>query len=45
VTAGEDAKQKFVDDFVAAWTKVMTNDRFDLTAIARADGPESQTGK
>ena len=28
--AGEDAKQKFVDDFVAAWTKVMNLDRFDL---------------
>ena len=45
VYASEDAKQRFVDDFVAAWTKVMTNDRFDLTAVARADGPESQTGK
>jgi catalase-peroxidase len=45
VYAGEDAKQKFVDDFVAAWTKVMMNDRFDLTAVARAEGPEAQTGK
>ncbi len=25
-----DAKQKFVDDFVAAWNKVMNLDRFDL---------------
>ncbi|AHH18278.1 catalase-peroxidase KatG [Nocardia nova SH22a] len=25
-----DAKQKFADDFVAAWTKVMDADRFDL---------------
>ncbi|WP_168341805.1 catalase/peroxidase HPI [Rhizobium leguminosarum] len=25
-----DAKQKFVNDFVAAWTKVMNADRFDL---------------
>ncbi|MGC2415377.1 MAG: catalase/peroxidase HPI [Stellaceae bacterium] len=25
-----DAKEKFVDDFVAAWTKVMNLDRFDL---------------
>jgi catalase-peroxidase len=25
-----DAQQKFVADFVAAWTKVMTADRFDL---------------
>lgn len=30
VYAADDAKQKFVDDFVAAWTKVMTLDRFDL---------------
>ena len=26
----DDAKQKFVTDFVAAWTKVMNLDRFDL---------------
>lgn len=25
-----DAHQKFVSDFVAAWTKVMNSDRFDL---------------
>ncbi len=30
VYAGDDAKQKFVTDFVAAWTKVMNADRFDL---------------
>lgn len=30
VYASEDAKQKFVNDFVAAWTKVMNLDRFDL---------------
>jgi catalase-peroxidase len=30
VYAANDGKQKFVDDFVAAWTKVMTLDRFDL---------------
>jgi len=28
VYAGEDAKEKFVTDFVAAWTKVMELDRF-----------------
>jgi len=28
--AQDDAKQKFVQDFVAAWTKVMNADRFDL---------------
>ncbi len=27
-----DAKEKFVKDFVAAWTKVMNLDRFDLAA-------------
>jgi catalase-peroxidase len=30
VYASSDAKQKFVEDFVAAWTKVMNLDRFDL---------------
>jgi len=30
VYAATDAKQKFVDDFVAAWTKVMNAGRYDL---------------
>jgi catalase-peroxidase len=30
VYASDDAKAKFVNDFVAAWTKVMNADRFDL---------------
>ncbi len=30
VYASDDAKEKFVDDFVAAWDKVMNLDRFDL---------------
>ncbi len=30
VYGSEDAKQKFVSDFVAAWDKVMNLDRFDL---------------
>jgi catalase-peroxidase len=30
VYAAEDGKQKFIEDFVAAWTKVMNLDRFDL---------------
>ena len=30
VYASADSKQKFVQDFVAAWTKVMDLDRFDL---------------
>ena len=32
VYASGDAKEKFVKDFVAAWTKVMNLDRFDLKA-------------
>ena len=30
VYASDDVKEKFVNDFVAAWTKVMNADRFDL---------------
>ena len=30
VYGSADAKEKFAKDFVAAWTKVMNNDRFDL---------------
>jgi catalase-peroxidase len=32
VYAADDAKEKFVNDFVAAWDKVMNLDRFDLLA-------------
>jgi len=32
VYAAADAGEKFVNDFVAAWTKVMNADRFDLAA-------------
>jgi len=35
VYACADAKEKFVNDFVAAWTKVMNADRFDLAAARR----------
>ena len=31
VYASSDGQAKFVRDFVKAWTKVMTLDRFDLT--------------
>jgi catalase-peroxidase len=31
VYASDDAREKFVHDFVAAWAKVMNLDRFDLT--------------
>jgi catalase-peroxidase len=42
-----DSKEKFVKDFVAAWTKVMNLDRFDLSyagdwvtrSIRRRGGP------
>lgn len=30
VYGADDAKEKFVNDFVKAWVKVMENDRFDL---------------
>ena len=30
VYASDDAQEKFVRDFVAAWAKVMELDRFDL---------------
>jgi catalase-peroxidase len=30
VYAESDASRKFVDDFIAAWTKVMNADRFEL---------------
>ena len=30
VYASDDGEAQFIDDFVAAWTKVMTLDRFDL---------------
>ncbi len=32
VYAQNDGKEKFVHDFVAAWTKVMNADRYDLKA-------------
>ncbi|MFA6267305.1 MAG: catalase/peroxidase HPI [Pseudolabrys sp.] len=36
VYACADAKEKFAKDFVAAWTKVMNADRFDIVAKAKA---------
>ncbi|MEM7765954.1 MAG: hypothetical protein AAF253_00530 [Pseudomonadota bacterium] len=30
VYASSDYREQFVKDFVAAWVKVMNNDRFDL---------------
>jgi catalase-peroxidase len=31
IYASDDAGEKFVQDFVAAWRKVMNPDRFELT--------------
>jgi catalase-peroxidase len=36
VYASDDGKEKFVRDFVAAWHKVMSLDRYDLLAKARS---------
>ncbi len=36
VYASDDAKEKFVRDFVAAWSKVMNLDRYDLVSRASA---------
>jgi len=30
VYGSDDAKEKFIKDFISAWTKVMNLDRFDL---------------
>ena len=40
VYASEDAKQKFVADFVSAWNKVMNADRFDLDQSSRLGSPK-----
>lgn len=37
VYASDDAKEKFVKDFVAAWTKVSNLDRFDVPGLTKAD--------
>ena len=42
VYASDDAKEKFVRDFAAAWSKVMNLDRYDLLAQAR-DGRQGAT--
>ena len=40
VYASDDAKEKFVRDFVAAWDKVMSLDRFDLVATSEVRGKQ-----
>jgi catalase-peroxidase len=42
VYACEDAPRKFVNDFVAAWTKVMNLDRFDVGSSRRAGPPSAE---
>jgi catalase-peroxidase len=37
VYASDDAGEKFAEDFVAAWNKVMNLDRFELGAMAHGD--------
>ncbi|MEE4208324.1 MAG: peroxidase family protein, partial [Parvularcula sp.] len=43
VYAYDDSEEKFVDDFVRAWTKVMNADRFDLPERVRF-GEAAQSG-
>jgi catalase-peroxidase len=38
VYGSRDAEQKFVDDFISVWNKVMNLDRFDLDAAQRNGG-------
>jgi catalase-peroxidase len=44
VYACDDGKEKSVRDFVAAWNKVMSLDRYDLLAKARNGRPEAAAG-
>jgi len=39
VYASNDAKERFVRDFIAAWDKVMNLDRFDLIALSHGVRP------
>ena len=45
VYATDGNQQKFVDDFVSAWTKVMNLDRFDLAPTARVGNRTSRLRK
>ena len=45
VYASDDAKEKFVRDFVAAWNKVMNLDRYDLLAQARSTGQQAAASR
>jgi catalase-peroxidase len=41
VYASDDAKQRFIDDFAAAWAKVMNLDRFDVEVASRVAGAQA----
>jgi catalase-peroxidase len=45
VYACADSSEKFVNDFVAAWTKVMNLDRFDVVRAARHGSKVSTQGR
>ena len=45
VYASDDAKGKFVRDFVAAWNKVMNLDRYDLIAEGNGGRPRAAAAK
>jgi catalase-peroxidase len=44
VYAAEDGREMFVNDFVDAWTKVMTLDRFDVDSSPQRMAVQSQEG-
>jgi len=44
VYASADAQQKFVNDFVAVWNKVMNLDRFDIDPVVRNGSLASASG-
>jgi len=33
MTTSDDAQEKFIQDFVSAWNKIMNADRFDLALL------------
>jgi catalase-peroxidase len=45
VYASDDAEGKFVADFIAAWTKVMDLDRFELPRAADPGSPRPPSGR
>ena len=45
VYASDDAKEKFVKDFVAAWGKVMNLDRFEVMMATARDGGAGMKGE